>query len=105
MEFSVKREGDKAVVKIIGEIHTPEVKEFGRVLEDNLQNSKGPFVIDASELSYMNSAAVGVIAAIQRKLKESGRDALIIRHPLPAILRLLRVTRLDTVLNVVEKRH
>ena len=103
MEVQIKQEGKATVVHIVGEINTPDVEPFRQALEEAEAASSGSFILDATLLQYINSAAVGIIAAIQRKLKESQRGALVIRHPQPTIARLLRVTRLDTVVTVIHK--
>ena len=103
MQIQVKQEGRATVVHVIGEINTPDVEPFRQVLEEALAASDESFIVDASELQYINSAAVGIIAAIQRSLKEAQRGALVIRYPQPTIARLLRVTRLDTVVTVINK--
>jgi len=103
METTTRLQGSATIVQIVGEINTPDVETFRNVLLEAFQNSAAELVLDASKMSYLNSAAVGELAAIQRRLKEAGRAPLVIRHPPPTIERLLRVTRLDTVLTVVRR--
>ena len=104
MKIQINQEGTTTVVHVIGEVNTPDVEPLRQALEEAVQASSGSLIVDASQLEYINSAAVGIIASIQRTLKATERGALVIRHPQATIARLLRVTRLDTVVTVIEKK-
>ena len=99
MEIAVERRGTEVVVFVTGEVNNEDVDAFRDGLFGAFDETLDRFVVDVSRLSYLNSAGVGAIAGLQRLLKQHGRR-LIIRDPRAAIERLLRVTRLDTVISV-----
>jgi len=99
VEVKVERQSEGVVVFVVGEVNNEDVDFFREQISTAYIDGSGSFIIDVSGLKYVNSAGVGALAALQRRLRKHG-DNLVIRDPQPAIERLLRVTRLDTVITV-----
>ena len=58
-------------------------------------------VIDLKDVRYMNSSGIGIIITIFTKFKNRGGDAFL-ANPSEQIQKLMRLTKLDTVIKVVE---
>ncbi len=103
MKTQAQEKDGKTVITVTGDVGNSQVEEFSRFLMTAFDEGSHHLIIEASDIVSLNSAAIGVLAALQRRiLKEGG--SLVIRHPRPAIDRLLRVTRLDTVITVERLR-
>lgn len=99
MEHRTYRQAGDVVVELTGEVGPDESELLRSVLDAAWTPDGGRLVLDVAGLNYLTSAAVGVVAGMQRRLNGVGQR-LLVRRPTPGILRLLRVTRLDTVLDV-----
>ncbi len=58
-------------------------------------------VIDLADLQFIDSTGLSVLLTALRRSRAHGGD-VVLRHPAPAILRLLKVTGMDRVFNVVQ---
>jgi anti-anti-sigma factor len=76
------------------------------VLADDIKDRAAEgrrLVLDFSKVRYFASQAVGILLTLNKKL---GRGpALTLCGVGPGLLQLLRITRLDQVLNIVATRH
>ena len=72
MKTTVRQQGTSTIVAIHGEINTPDVETFRQVVTEAYERGSGHVVIDAEELTYLNSAAIGIIAGLQRLVAAYG---------------------------------
>ena len=56
-------------------------------------------ILDLSELSFCDSSGISMLFAVHKKAVAAG-GALTIRAPLPAVRRVIEITRLDSVIPV-----
>lgn len=77
MEFSEKREGDVAIVKIGGRLDgnaaQPAEESFARVLA----NGSPHIAIDMSGLDYISSAGLRVLLVIAKKAQQTKRKVVL----------------------------
>ena len=99
MEHRAYRQPGEVVIELSGDVGADDWQVLQDVIEEAMDGHEGRVVLEVSALKYLTSAAIGVLASAQRKLAEKG-DRLVVRHPSKVLSRLLRVTRLNTVLEV-----
>jgi anti-anti-sigma factor len=112
-----------ADVEIVGEVviatltvtelsDEPGASQLAGLLDDLDHSGARHFVLDISNVQFMNSACLGcLVEALNRMAKKGGRIALV--NPAGSVQSLFRITRLDSVflimkdvptaLNAVEK--
>jgi len=85
-----------AVLSLAGEIdvsNTPEVREAGVKL---LSDGATRLVVDLSQTEYMDSAGLGTLVGMLKRVKEAG-GAMTIAGPQPQVRRLFEITGLDQI--------
>lgn len=100
MKISVQESDGTYRITLAGKDATPEnIEEFKNAFERGIEQSAQPLVLDITDLNYLGSEGVGVIASAHKRLSERGRR-LIVRNPTQAVARVLMVTRLDNFLEI-----
>ena len=89
------------VLKVSGEIDLSNADAFAEALE--LSGGNGGVTIDASDLQYLDSAGLRVLAAKARQLQEQG-GKLIIESPTDPVYRVLEISGLDRIPSVEVRR-
>ena len=87
-----------SVVHVIGEVDCLTVPTFAAAL-DWLITHTGEYVVDLSRLEYMSVAGVGVLVDAARSL--GGRGRIVLRNPQPITRRLIDLTNLEQLVDVV----
>lgn len=64
-----------------------------------VSQKSGRIVLDFANVDAIDAAGVGTLAALHRKVQSAGRT-LIVARPRKEVLRVLRITRADSVLNL-----
>lgn len=95
---SVHDEGGVRIVRVVGAASAEQVERFEGELRA-LPAAGARLLLDLSELTFINSAGLGVIVAVHRECREGG-GALCLVAPREAIARVLRITRLDQLIPV-----
>ena len=100
--FSITAEVDgvDANVTVAGEIDPATVGTFSTVLLTLAKDGVLRFVIDAAELTFVDSTA---IQALQRLLAVEGGAEVTINNPPHRLLDLLLATGLDTLISVDQR--
>ncbi|MCW2931091.1 MAG: anti-anti-sigma factor [Actinomycetia bacterium] len=88
-------EGDTPVVSLSGELDLTNAKRVQSVIEDTLTGGTERLVIETSELAFMDSSGLALLASVARKVPE-----IALRDPSPNVRRLIELTGLDEILNV-----
>lgn len=83
--------------KVIGEVDISTSSLFRTNLEKAYSEKKADFIIDISDLSYMDSTGLGVIIGAYGRMKENGNKITLL-NPRNNIKKLLSITSLDKVL-------
>ena len=101
MKISVQESDGTYRITLAGKDATPEnIEEFKNAFERGIEPSgQSALVLDITDLNYLGSEGVGVIASAHKRLHERGRR-LIVRNPTQAVARVLMVTRLDNFLEI-----
>jgi anti-sigma B factor antagonist len=90
-----------AVLALSGEVdvsNTAQVREAGVKL---LTDGATRLVVDLSGAEYMDSAGLGTLVGLLKRVKEAG-GAMAIAGPLPRVSRLFEITGLDQIFSVYQ---
>ena len=88
-------DGDPVVVRAEGELDVAGVSPLSSVLADQ----DGDVELDCSSLSFIDAAGVGAIVRAHRECESRGTK-LVLVDPSDAVVRVLRLVKLDTVLHI-----
>ncbi len=91
-------------VKIMGEVDIYTSDKVKETLNEMIEEKKSEIQIDCKELSYIDSSGLGVLIGILKKLKEEGKN-LVVLNARPNILKLLSITGLDKVFVIKENQN
>jgi len=92
----VERVGPR-VVRFIGELDASNVGDVDALLEEELLG-EGDFTVDLSELTFVDSMGVGLLATASEKLADRGN--LILLSPDHSVRRVLELVQLHRRPNV-----
>ncbi len=73
MEFKEQKHGAVSVIKPDGALTEADASLFCSRLREAIGDSKGRLVLDASEISYVDSAGLEALLEISESLAETGR--------------------------------
>lgn len=101
MKVKIREEPGRTVIHLAGDASAPEVVDDLRKALDRVLAERGQMqlVLDVSELHYLGSEGIGVIAAAYKVLSENC-ETLVLRDPTPQVARVLTVTRLEQYLRI-----
>ncbi|MBB6061602.1 anti-sigma B factor antagonist [Thermosipho japonicus] len=89
------------IAKVTGDIdayHSADVKKDIR--EKMLATEKAKFVIDLSEVNYIDSAGLGSLVAILKDARLNNKE-LALLSPKQSVMRVFEMTRLDKVFHII----
>jgi len=89
--------GDEVVVAFEGELDMSSAEGLRRQVTELRERGAGTIILDASAMTFIDSVGLSVVIALHLRLAESG-DALVLRHPSAAIMRMLEVAGLTNQL-------
>ncbi len=92
---------DGVMVAVSGEIDLFTTPEFKEAVARALSRSAEALVIDLTRATFMDSSSLGVLIGAHRRMTRRG-GRLVVACDQPAILKVLRVTGLDGVFDVVD---
>jgi anti-sigma B factor antagonist len=87
--------------------HTLDIDEFDRLNEAILElirsEAEGQWVIDLSQLSYMGSAALGLLVNLRQQIKQSG-GRLVLCGLSPQLLHIFKTCCMERLFRIVKTR-
>ena len=99
VKITLSESPERTVIALAGDDNVPQsIAELKQTIERAVARGQS-IVIDITELFYLGSEGVGVIAGTHRMTKEAGIE-LVIKNPTKQVARVFMVTRLDTFLNI-----
>jgi anti-sigma B factor antagonist len=93
-------EKKEEAVYLTGEVDVGNCSMFKEELNKVIEESEGVFMLDFSNLSYIDSAGLGILVGIYKRLAENHRELTVINAN-DYIKKLFRITKLDTLFKVV----
>ena len=101
VDIAIRPHGDEGVVvAAVGEIDLFTAPEFKRAVARAVSRVGTTLVIDLTQATFMDSSSLGVLIGAHRRLTRHGQ-ALVIACDQEAILKVLRITGLDGLFDVV----
>ncbi len=82
-----------------GELSQDALTELERALEEALRGRHGRIALSLERLARLSSSAIGKIFHFKKRCDESGRR-FVIRRCNPELLRLLKMVKFDTLMDV-----
>jgi anti-sigma B factor antagonist len=86
-------------VKLIGDLDINSSIELKDRLTETLDDKEDDIVIDASELSYIDSTGLGVLISLLKRLNNNEK-MLLIKEPQDNILKIFKITGLYKVIKI-----
>lgn len=87
-----------------GEIGTETVNQLKDKMEAIVNEGKNRLVMDFSDVSYLNSMGLGVIAGTLKRVKKENGDLKLLNLS-PAVRELLELTRLTKVFEIFDSEE
>jgi anti-anti-sigma factor len=87
------------VVRLAGLLDVRSVGDVRQTLNDLIDTSEGDVIVDLQAVDALDATGLGLLVATHRRTQLLGRQ-LVLRHPVPSVVRILAVTRLHRILHV-----
>lgn len=100
MILELRRHGSATVIAASGSIRAEDNKRFGEILR-RLRTPGCRVILDASELDYVNSGALGEIVRFVREVRPKGGE-LVVVSPGPLVGKILKAVGLLSLVKVYE---
>ncbi len=94
-------EGAWPVVKAAGEIDLSNIDELRSAFDAAISRSPKAFIVDFTDISYIDSAGVAVVISAYRRISKVGGVLGIVRPTSPAVRRVLELIGLQSLPSVV----
>lgn len=99
--LTFRQMGPWSVLSIVGEIQTfADAATLRAVLFDRLARDQVQLALDLTELAYIGSSGIGVVAQIQQELEKKNKSLVLIGSS-TAVRHLLEIVSLDRVVHFV----
>ena len=100
-DFTTETRDDITILKVVGSIRTGENSAFSEELERLADAGCFKLVIDAAELDYVNSQAIGDLIAFYQKVLGQGGDVALAGLQ-PVVLKVMRAVGLEGIMGVFD---
>jgi len=92
--ISIRRSGDTAIVEVSGEVDTGSVPLLAKALQNAARTGKKRVVLDAHDLTYIDSSGIQTLISFQQKLGERNKT-LAVAGCHGIFRRLITIARLE----------
>ena len=104
LDYSIAEENNIQVLVLKGElIDKNQAIDLMKTVEELLQVGKNKFIIDLSELKYMNSSGLNVLIQLLTKTRTNGGESVIFNVS-KKVNDLLVITKLNTLFKVADTK-
>ncbi len=100
MVVDIEMQTDAVLVTPVGDVDILTAPELGEALRTAVDAGMRTVVVDLSRVPFMDSAGLGQLALLAREV-EQGTVEVQLRNPVPVVAKILKLTRLDSVLRVM----
>jgi anti-sigma B factor antagonist len=87
------------VVRLAGHLDVRSVGDVRQELNDLIDTTVGDVIVDLRAVDVVDATGLGLLVATHRRVERLGRN-LVLRQPMPPVVRILAVTRLSRVLHI-----
>lgn len=102
LQTSVKDISGVYVVKVAGEVDVYTAPDFKAAINEAISQGARSLVIDLQDVGYMDSSGFGTLLGATKRIKPDG-GTIHLAGCSEAIVRMLKITRLDSVFGVYPK--
>ena len=101
MSLSLKthRIGNRLVIDMVGRLTVLD-QSLQSLVRDCIKGGDRNFVLNMTQLSYLDSSELAQLVSIHASIKEAG-GSLVLAAPNPQILKMLDITKLESVFEIV----
>ncbi len=104
LDYKISEENNIQVLVLRGElIDKNQATDLMREVDELLEQEKNKFIIDLTNLKYMNSSGLNVLIQLLTKTRVQGGESVIC-HVNKKVNDLLIITKLHTLFKVVDSR-
>lgn len=96
IKLDLEEISDIPVVKVTGEIDVSTAPEFKSVINKAVIACATDLIVDLTDVSYMDSSGFGTLLGATKRIRPRGGTVTLVGCN-PAIERMLKITRLDTI--------
>ena len=96
MSFRVDRKGDQVLISVEGQLVASNRQHLKQQVADELERGARYFLIDFRETGYIDSAGLGVLVSLSKKIREE-QGELRLANLNDDLKTLFELTRLDTL--------
>lgn len=72
MEVSIKKDGNKTLVKIVGRLDTTNAADFEKEIAPVMAEPGGDIELDCSEIDYISSSGLRIFLMLQKRVIGAG---------------------------------
>ena len=91
MEIKISQQASESVMTLSGRFDYNALREFSRSLDSMLDSTTGGIVIDFTDVSHLDSSALGILLQAREKLQTQGSPALVLANPSPTVRRVFEI--------------
>jgi anti-sigma B factor antagonist len=103
LDIITERNGSTVVLTLRGDLDMQTVAQLRRRLAEALERAGGAVIVDLSGVKFIDSTGLAAMLNALRRLTRAGRRLLVACDEGP-VLRILRLTRLDTTFALYASR-
>jgi anti-anti-sigma factor len=103
-DLNVETVGEIVVAQLDGEIDMSNASELGDALGRQMTNHAHGLVVDLTDVTYLDSAAIKVIYELRASFQTRGQEIRLIVGPTSPIAEALRIAGVPSVVGVDETR-
>ncbi len=95
----LQTDGDARACRILGRFDAHESEQFRTYFEDVVAEGTKMFIVDLSEVDFVDSTALAELVRAMKQLRQEGGN-LILRRPSNAVRIILELTKLDQAFTI-----
>ena len=95
-EVAVERHGDAVVARLSGEVDMTNAAYVGDELRESVPNDAVALVVDLSDTRYIDSAAIGLLFELARRLTRRRQSLRLVVPEGSSLTRVLEITEIHT---------
>lgn len=104
MSFRTTKQGDVVVVTVEGQLVAGNRQQLREAIVSEIDRGARSFVIDFAEAGYVDSAGLGALVSLSKKIRESS-GSLRLTNLNEDLRTLFELTRLDTLFALDDKNE
>jgi len=102
MNFTITTEGENSIIALKGSLLAEvQSKDILQGVTELIQKGKVNFIIDLTELKFINSSGLGMLLTCLTKARKAGGDVILANVP-EQVHNLLNITKLTAIFTTAE---